>query len=272
MLRIIAIGTTANYKELIMKKAVFFLGLASIFCLLGLSFISCNNGNNDSLEWDATRPIVCIGDSQMSGWFTDADNPEGADNPEKSWPALLQKRVTVDVINAAKGGETTTGALARIEEDVVSKNPQIVIISLGGNDIIAGANDIITGDITKFQIVVKTMSDNLQAIIDKVKSPDRKLYLANYLSKEYSNKVLATYAPILSEDTKTGFYTYLHYIYLSLGKSNGIELIDEYLTAEICDSHLQTDGVHPDEEGIAKIADIIFAEIKPFLQEHNLAK
>jgi lysophospholipase L1-like esterase len=277
---IIAIGTAVNYKELIMKKAVFFLGLVSIFCLLGLGFISCDNGTNDSplIEWDETRPIVCIGDSQMSGWFTDPDNPEGAinqkgaDYPEKSWPALLQEKVKVDVINAAKGGETTTGALARIEKDVVSKNPQIVIISLGGNDIVAGADDIITGGFAKFQTVTETMRDNLQAIIDKVKSPDRKLYLANYLSEEYSNKVLAKYASSLPEENKKMFYNYLHYIYLSFDESDDIELIDEYLTAEICNSHLQADGVHPDEAGIVEIADIIFAKIKPFLQEHNLVK
>jgi lysophospholipase L1-like esterase len=208
----------------------------------------------------------------MSGWFTGAANPEGADYPEKSWPALLQEKVTVEVINAAKGGETTTGALARIEKDVISKNPQIVIISLGGNDIIAGANDIITADITKFQTVVETMRDNLQAIIDKVKSPNRKLYLANYLSMEYCNKVLAKYAPSLDESIKPMFYAYLHSIYTNLGESNDIELIDEYLTAEICDSHLQKDGVHPDEKGITKIAVIIFTKIKPFLQEHNLVK
>jgi acyl-CoA thioesterase-1 len=225
--------------------------------LISFSIICCDNGSTSSSEYDATRPIVCIGDSQMSGYFS------GVDYPEKSWPAHLQEKVTVEVINVAVLGETTAGALSRVETDVLSKNPQIVIIALGGNDL--GA---ITG-IENFLTVLNGVHDNLQAIINKVKGTNRKLYLANYLSKAFLDRFLADQP--YNESTKNIFYNSLHGIYTSLEASNDIELIDEYLTAEICNSYLQ-DGVHPNETGIAMIADIIFSELKPFLLEHNLIK
>jgi acyl-CoA thioesterase-1 len=237
--------------------------------LVILSIIGCDNGTNSSPssewdatkpgEWDATRPIVCIGDSQMSGYLS------GADYPEKSWPAYLEDKVTVQVINVAKAGETTTGALARIESDVLSKNPQIVIIALGGNDFAA-----ITG-IDNFQTVSNAVRSNLQAIIDKVKDSNRKLYLANYLSKVFLDGLLDRFRVEYDEPTKTMFYNSLHNIYTSLAASNDIELIDEYLTAEICGSYLY-DSVHPDETGIAMIADIIIDRLNPFLLQHNLVK
>jgi acyl-CoA thioesterase-1 len=58
----------------------------------------------------------------------------GIDNKSKAWPAVLQNKVNIPVINAGVSGDTTAQGLARVDRDVLSKNPKIVIIVLGGND------------------------------------------------------------------------------------------------------------------------------------------
>jgi acyl-CoA thioesterase-1 len=238
-----------------MKKTVFLIGIAGILFSIGFSITGCNNGSTSS-EYDATRPIVCLGDSITAGFI------KGTDYPDKSYPAHLQEKVTVEVINSGVSGDKTINALSRVKNDVLSKNPQIVIIALGGNDLAA-----ITG-LGNFQAVLNGVRDNLQVIINRVKGHNRKLYLVNYLSKEMISGVAGG---LYNEATVTWFYNSVSAIYASLAASNNIELIDNLITAEIYNSYM-SDYIHPDETGYKMIADIIFDALKPFLLEHNLVK
>jgi acyl-CoA thioesterase-1 len=245
-----------------MKRAASFLGALGIFCWIGLSIIGCANGLNGSpsSEYDATRPIVCLGDSITAGYI------QGADYPDKSYPARLQEKVTVEVVNSGVSGDKTTDALSRVEDDVLSKNPQIVIIALGGNDLGAITNL----NPNNFQTVLNSMRDNLQSIINSVKGSNRKLYLVNYLSKEMLSGVAGNYG-YDDAATITLFYNYISNLYASLAASNNIALIEDVITAEIYNAHM-SDAVHPDETGYAIISDIIFDALEPFLLEHNLVK
>jgi acyl-CoA thioesterase-1 len=234
-----------------MKRVVFFLGIVGIFCWIGFSIIGCDNGSSPSTgEYDATRPIVCLGDSLTAGYINGID---GSVYLDKSWPAHLQKKVTVEVINAGVSGDTTTDALSRMEGDVLSKNPQIVIIALGGNDL-----SVITS-IGNFGSVLNSMSENLQAIINRVKATNRKLYLVNYLSQEMINGV-AEYAEAeitLSKEQRIYIYNSVAGIYTTLAEFNNIELIEDMITAEMYASYM-SDPIHLDETGYEKASEIIF--------------
>jgi len=72
-------------------------------------------------------PIVCFGDSLTRG--------QGAE-PEESYPAVLARLLGRDVLNRGRDGETSKRALERLDEDVLSLSPSIVIITLGGNDML----------------------------------------------------------------------------------------------------------------------------------------
>jgi acyl-CoA thioesterase I len=72
-------------------------------------------------------PIACFGDSLTRG--------QGAE-PEESYPAVLARLLGRDVLNRGRDGETSKSALERLDEDVVSLSPSIVIITLGGNDML----------------------------------------------------------------------------------------------------------------------------------------
>jgi lysophospholipase L1-like esterase len=70
--------------------------------------------------------IICFGDSLTAGY--------GA-SQGKDYPAQLARLLGRPVINAGISGDTTARALARLETDVLSKSPRIVLITLGGNDL-----------------------------------------------------------------------------------------------------------------------------------------
>jgi len=72
------------------------------------------------------RKIICHGDSLT----------QGADiEPALRWPSLLQNALgNVEAINTGIGGDTTAGLLSRFGADVVSQQPDAVIIMGGTND------------------------------------------------------------------------------------------------------------------------------------------
>jgi len=69
--------------------------------------------------------IVCFGDSPTEG--------VGA-QPADAYPTVLSRLLGVRVLNAGRRGDTTAQALERIHGAVLSKNPRLVILLLGGND------------------------------------------------------------------------------------------------------------------------------------------
>jgi acyl-CoA thioesterase-1 len=77
--------------------------------------------------------IVAVGSSSTEGI--------GASGPARTYPAqldaILEQRfpgTRIDVVNKGIGGETAAGTLARLDRDVLSLHPDLVIWQLGTND------------------------------------------------------------------------------------------------------------------------------------------
>jgi lysophospholipase L1-like esterase len=70
--------------------------------------------------------IICFGDSLTFGTGAEA----GMD-----YPSQLSKMIAKQVINAGVPGDTTARALKRLQQDVLARSPDLVLITLGGNDL-----------------------------------------------------------------------------------------------------------------------------------------
>lgn len=86
------------------------------------------------LESGATTRIVCFGDSITGAYY----HTGGL----RSWCDMLglalQKanpRANLEMINAGISGHTTVNALARIDDDVIAKQPHVVVVMFGMNDV-----------------------------------------------------------------------------------------------------------------------------------------
>ena len=124
----------------------FFCFLTSVFCLLSfVLLIGCTKREIKNLN-SRGKSIICFGDSITFGY--------GAASGE-DYPAELAKLVKFPVINAGVDGDTTSAALGRLENDVLVKDPRLVIVEFCGNDFIK-------------KVPKEETVNNLSKIIDRI--------------------------------------------------------------------------------------------------------
>jgi acyl-CoA thioesterase-1 len=215
-----------------MKSKLVFV-LCVIFSVVFMACATTGGSTSDSTSGEET--IVCLGDSATAGTGVTV---AGKDDKSKAWPAFLQNKVNIPVINAGVDGDTTAKGLARVKKDVLSKNPRIVIIVLGANDLFQ-------------KVPLATTKNNLQKIINMVNDGRRKIYLASHYPIDWDDQI------------KDMFNT--------LESSNNIELIHGFAEG-IFGIYLGADNFHPNAEGHEIMADNFFRALKPYLEANNLLK
>jgi len=198
-------------------------------------------------------PLVCLGNSLTAGHG--ADTP-GVDNKEKSFPAFLQNRINIPVINAGVSGDTTAQGLSRVKNDVLSENPQIVIIELGGNDLLQG-------------ISLSTTQNNLQSILTMLNNGSRKIYLSKFYT-ETTARAMLTMLQITDFDEQTALINQYDAMFNTLATSNNAELIDDIWTG-VWGIHM-SDNIHPNKRGYEIMADNYFNALAPYLREKGFLK
>lgn len=85
----------------------------------------------------STRTVLLVGDSLSSAHRIPS---------EAGWVNLLQQRLNAAsttaprIVNASRGGKTLTDALKELPGLIATHHPQLIILELGANDAILGAN------------------------------------------------------------------------------------------------------------------------------------
>jgi lysophospholipase L1-like esterase len=142
------------------KKSLPILFAAVILFLGYRMFVSQPQVKNKSIPYDT---IICFGDSLTFG--TGADS--GMD-----YPSQLSKLISKPVINAGVPGDTTASALTRLQRDVLSRSPDLVLITLGGNDLKNGvAKDIAFKNLKR--VVESIQGQGARVIIGGIRFPLR---------------------------------------------------------------------------------------------------
>lgn len=121
--------------------------------------------------------IVAFGDSITEAII-------GIPDEMKRWPEILKHKLAkefpsfcMNLINSGKGGNSTREAMARFEEEVISQEPDIVLLEFGGNN----------GDIANPERIVTT--------------EEFKMFLNEYKAgiSEKTSTVIITFPPVLDE-------------------------------------------------------------------------
>ena len=114
-------------------------------------------------EGAGSEIIICFGDSLTSG--TGATT--GMD-----YPSQLAGIIGKPVINRGISGDTTSRARRRLDRDVLSAKPDVVLITLGGNDLKNGVTKNVA--FANLEYIVKTIQDSgAKVIVGGLKFPGR---------------------------------------------------------------------------------------------------
>ncbi len=190
---------------------------------------------------DARTRVLVLGNSIAAG--------SGVSSQE-AFPARLQQKVDslgwdVQVQNAGVSGETTAGGLERIGW-VLQRPVDVLVLELGGNDGLRGIDPGVT-------------RKNLRGIIDTTLStyPEAHVLLTGMqvppnLGREYAQQFREVYP------TVAGAY------------DDRVTLIP-FILDEIAGSGslMQDDGIHPTAAGHRIIADEIWTDLQPLLEERR---
>jgi lysophospholipase L1-like esterase len=205
-----------------MRKLVYIL-----FVLMALFFgyflLISPQGEQAAEPISAGGVILCFGDSLTYG--------TGA-SPGMDYPSRLGQMLGREVINAGVPGDTTASALNRLERDVLSVSPGLVLITLGGNDLKNGvpAEEALTNLI---EIVETLQKNGARVIVGGLRFPMR--------DRGYGKA------------------------YDELAERTGVVLIPNVLDGIMGNRNLMSDPIHPNDEGYEVIAGSFYETVLDFL-------
>jgi acyl-CoA thioesterase-1 len=246
-----------------MKKYTVF-SLFTLSLVFGLFLAGCggDSGSNSGQGEKPNPVIVCFGDD-----FTVGVGAGGPGDKTKSYPAYLQKKATnndMEVINAGVNGDTTRKALLRVDDDVLSHNPQIVIIFLGARDLLS----YMMGGYEADRIGLDETTENIQAIIEKINNGSRKIYLVKFYTEEVIQGLKPTLPPQYQDSIETMMSGY-DGMFDTLGAIDNVTLIPDIWTGVWgTPTYMSAEGeikMYPNAAGYNKIANTIFTAISSSL-------
>ena len=180
----------------------------------------------------AQPTILVFGDSLSAGYGIPR---------ETAWPTLLQHELQIthpqyQVVNASTSGETTFGGLHHIDAALQQHQPAIVILELGANDGLRGANP-------------NDIEHNLNELVQRCRTAHAKMLLLGIqLPPNYG----LTYT------------TQFKALYAKVAQRNRIAFVP-FILAGISADQFQADNLHPVAEAQPQILRNVLPKLKPLL-------
>ncbi len=195
---------------------------------------------SDTIDEPATEAktlILAFGDSLYAGYGL-APNEGFAPELQK---ALNDAGQDVRVHNAGVSGDTTAAGLRRMDFvlDSLSRKPDLVLLGLGGNDLLRGLKPSET-------------RANMEAMVKKLSDQDIPIMLTGMLAP-----------PNLGQKFSDQF----NVIYPALAKKYEVNLYPFFMDGVVGRSELiLPDGIHPNDKGIDVIVERIAPSVEMALQ------
>ena len=179
-------------------------------CLAG-----CGNKVPTVAKLASTDVVLAFGDSLTYGTGAKA---------EDSYPVVLGQLIGRTVVRSGVPGEQTAGGLERLPEVLDEHKPRLVIVCLGGNDMLRkGTPANIEANLRKILQVIK--SRGLDAILIGVPTPT---LIANPPD-----------------------------FYVNLAREFAIPYQGDIITSVLYKSDLKSDPIHPNAAGYRKVAEAV---------------
>jgi len=166
---------------------------------------------------------------------------------EEAYPALVGKKFAaegysnVEVVNAGVSGDTTAGALRRLNE-ALDADTRILVVALGGNDALRGLTTAQTHD-NLAQILAAARDAGVRVLLAGMEAPPN-------LGEDYQQNFRAAFISLARE-----YRTNLVYMPFLLEGVAGDPALN------------QADGIHPNKDGARVIAENMYPKLRTMVDE-----
>jgi lysophospholipase L1-like esterase len=200
------------------------LVFGAAFLLLSSSW-ACWPGNPRPARPTAGTTVIAFGDSLVAGRGASSGN---------DFVSILSDRLGITIINAGRSGDTTRSALTRLDRDVLSRDPRIALVLLGGNDLLR-------------RVPIDETFDNLNTIVEGIRKRGAAVVVVGLSAGLFSDAYGARYE--------------------SLARQTAAGLVPDVLGGIIGNHDLMSDAIHPNERGYSMIADRVEPVLRDLLAE-----
>lgn len=170
--------------------------------------------------------VLALGDSLTAG---------AGVTPEEAWPDLLASRTGWVVINGGVSGDTSGAALLRLPALLEQHDPVLVLVALGGNDMLR-------------HIPQQETIANLEKIVSLIKAHGAKTVL---LATPNPSLMGAVFQHLSAAD-----------FYRQVADAQQVPLIEDAIAEVISDPQMKGDQLHPNAAGHALLSEKIFEDLK----------
>lgn len=171
--------------------------------------------------------VIAFGDSLTAGYGASAG---------EDYPTRVASATGVAILNAGVSGDTTEGAMERLDKDVLAHDPRIVIIGLGGNDYLQGVS-------------IATTEANLRKIVERVEGAGAMVILLGFRF------------PSLNADYEA--------MYKRVGHDEQCLFVANVLSGILTNPQLKSDEVHPNARGYQMMADRVAGPLQKLIRAAN---
>lgn len=196
--------------------------VVAMVCLL----LAAGCGKPKEAGLPAGSKVLALGDSLTAGYGV---------QPEEAWPALLASRTGWAIVNAGISGDTSAGALARLPALLEQHRPALVLVGLGGNDMLRKVPEADTvANLGRMLALIK--GGGAKAVLLAAPQPS----IAGAVFRSLS--AAAFYRPV--------------------AEASGVPLVEDAIADVLSDPMLKGDPLHPNAAGHVALEKKLYGELK----------
>ena len=169
---------------------------------------------------------LTLGDSLTAGYGL---------GPEQAWPALLAGKTGWRIVNGGVSGDKTSDALARLPALLDAHAPRLVLVALGGNDMLR-------------RLPEEQTRANLARILELVRARNAQPVLLATPRPSVAGVVFQRLSP-------PDFYA-------ELARERKVPLVEDAIAETLSDPGLKLDQLHPNAAGHEALAGKLFDALR----------
>lgn len=196
-----------------------------IFLIVAIALVAaCGKAKEEALP--PGSQVLALGDSLTAG---------NGVAPDEAWPSLLAKTTGWHVVNGGVSGDTSADALQRLPALLEAHKPVLVLVTLGGNDMLR-------------RVPQEETVANLGKILAQIKAHGAKAVL---LATPRPSAAGAAFHSLSASD-----------FYREVADAQHVPLIENALAEVLSDPQMKGDLLHPNAAGHKVLSEKIFAALK----------